>query len=79
MSSITKDRTVLVAGHESEARSYTEMSLKSFGYLVEFAEDADEVLRFLRNRSISVDAVLLDLVMANRDGFDVSTEEERAW
>jgi two-component system response regulator AtoC len=50
------------------------MSLKSFGYLVEFAKDADDVLRLLRNRSTPVDAVLIDLVIAKREGFDALVE-----
>lgn len=77
MNSVVKGRTVLVGEDEPEVRGYLEMSLKCLGCSVEFAEDGDEVLRSLRTRSQSVDAVLLDLIMPNRDGFEALVEIRR--
>jgi two-component system response regulator AtoC len=62
--------TILVVDDESEMRKYIEMALHCCGYNVETAEDGEEVLAFLRSgRNIS--AVLLDVMMPSRDGFDI--------
>jgi two-component system response regulator AtoC len=77
MKTTAKGRTVLVGEDELEVRGYLEMSLKCLGYSVEFAEDGEEVLRRLRDRGTVVDAVLLDILMPNRDGFETLTEIRR--
>src|SRR5215469_9788648 len=77
MNSVAKGRTVLVGEDEPEVRGYLEMSLKCLGYSVEFAEDGDEVLRSLRDRSAPLDAVLLDIIMPNRDGIETLKEIRR--
>jgi two-component system response regulator AtoC len=45
---------------------------------VQFAEDGEEVLRFLRTSGQSIDAVLLDLIMPNIDGLEALVEIRRA-
>jgi two-component system response regulator AtoC len=77
MKTAAKGRTVLVGEDELEVRGYLEMSLKCLGYSVEFAEDGEEVLRYLRDRGAVIDAVLLDILMPNRDGFETLTEIRR--
>ena len=66
--------TILVGEDELEVRAYLEMALKCLGYSVELAEDGEEVLSHLRSTRAGVSAVLLDLMMPQRDGMDVLRE-----
>lgn len=66
--------TILVGEDELEVRAYLEMALKCLGYSVELAEDGEEVLSHLRNTRTDISAVLLDLMMPQRDGFEVLRE-----
>ncbi len=66
--------TILVGEDEPEVRGYLEMSLKCLGYSVEFAQDGDEVISSLQALRSSVDVVLLDVIMPNRDGHDTLRE-----
>src|SRR6185369_1063941 len=66
--------TILVGEDELEVRAYLEMALKCLGYSVELAEDGDEVLNYLRNNPRGVAAVLLDLMMPQRDGMEALGE-----
>jgi two-component system response regulator AtoC len=50
------------------------MALKCLGYSVELAQDGDEVLSYLRSARSEIDAVLLDIMMPNRDGLDTLRE-----
>ena len=63
-------RTILVGEDELEVRGYLEMALKCLGYSVELAEDGDEVIACLESSRSEIAAVLLDIVMPNRDGLD---------
>lgn len=65
-----RGRTILVVEDELEVRGYFQMALKCLGYSVELAQDGDEVLSYLRDSSNEIDAVLLDIMMPNRDGFE---------
>jgi two-component system, NtrC family, response regulator AtoC len=67
-------RKILVGEDEQDVRGYFQIALKSLGYAVELAEDGDEVLSFLRSSRSEVGAVLLDLVMPNRDGLETLRE-----
>ena len=67
-------RRILVGEDEQDVRGYFQIALKSLGYAVELAEDGDEVLSFLRSSRSEVGAVLLDLVMPNRDGLETLRE-----
>jgi two-component system response regulator AtoC len=64
------ERRILVGEDEPEVRSYLEMALKCVGYSVQLAQDGDEVLSYLRSDGSHFDAVLLDVVMPNRDGLE---------
>ncbi|MGB9458062.1 MAG: sigma-54 dependent transcriptional regulator [Bryobacteraceae bacterium] len=66
--------TILVGEDEPEVLSYLETALKCLGYSVESARDGDEVLACLRSSDSEVAAVLLDIVMLNRDGLDTLRE-----
>ena len=69
-----KARTILVGEDELEVRGYFQMALECLGYTVELAQDGDEVLSCLRASQTEIDAVLLDIMMPNRDGFDTLRE-----
>src|SRR5215831_16160177 len=66
--------TILVGEDELEVRGYLAMALKYLGYSVELAQDGDEVLAYLRSSGSEVAAVLLDIMMPNRDGFETLRE-----
>ena len=70
----SRARTILVGEDELEVRGYFQMALKCAGYSVELAQDGDEVLSYLRSSRRDVDAVLLDVMMSNRDGMDTLRE-----
>ena len=58
-------------------RAYLEMAVKCLGYSVELAQDGDEVLSCLQSSGTPPDAVLLDLMMPNRDGIETLKEIRR--
>src|ERR1035441_1412903 len=72
MQTSTNGRTILVGEDEMEVRGYLEMALKCLGYSVELAQDGDEVLSCLQSSRSDIAAVLLDIMMPNRDGIDTS-------
>src|SRR5689334_13262262 len=61
--------TILVVEDELEVREYLDSSLRCLGYDVELAQDGTKALECLRSGT-DVSAVLLDLVMSNRDGLE---------
>jgi len=76
--SMTRDgRTILVGEDELEVRGYLAMALKCLGYSVELAQDGDEVLTCLRSSRSDICAVLLDVMMPNRDGLETLVEIRR--
>jgi two-component system response regulator AtoC len=70
-------KTVLIGEDEMEVRGYLEMALRCLGYSAELAQDGDEVLSRLQSSRSEICAVLLDLTMPNRDGFDTLREIRR--
>lgn len=70
-------QTILVGEDELEVRGYLEMALKCLGYSVELAQDGDEVLACLQTSRVSISAVLLDIMMPNRDGMETLREIRR--
>jgi len=75
---ITKNgRTILVGEDELEVRGYLELALKCLGYSVELAQDGDEVLACLQACRQDISAVLLDIMMPNRDGMETLREIRR--
>ena len=77
MSSPGGNQSILVGEDELEVRGYLGMALRCMGYTVEMAEDGDEVLSCLRSARSEISAVLLDLMMPNRDGLDTLAEIRR--
>src|SRR5579872_2872208 len=67
-------RTILVAEDELEVRGYLEMALRCLGYSAELAQDGDEVLACLQSSQTEYAAILLDLMMPNRDGIETLRE-----
>jgi two-component system response regulator AtoC len=63
-------RTILVGEDETEVVGYFEMALKCLGYSIEVAQDGDEVLSCLQSGRSEIAAILLDIMMPNRDGLD---------
>src|SRR5215467_9135401 len=74
MPSLREGKTILVGEDELEVRAYLEMALKCLGYSVELAEDGEEVLSCLRSSRSGISAVLLDLMMPQREGMEVLRE-----
>ncbi len=70
-------QTILVGEDELEVRGYLEMALKCMGYSVELAQDGDEVLSFVQSSRSEVSAIVLDIMMPNRDGIDTLREIRR--
>lgn len=66
--------TVLVGEDELDTLGYFDIALKCLGYTVETAQDGDEVLSCLRSSRSDISAVLLDIIMPNRDGLDTLRE-----
>jgi two-component system, NtrC family, response regulator AtoC len=71
---ISSGRTILVGEDELDVRGYFQIALRSLGYSVELAQDGDEVLSFLRASRGEVQAILLDVMMPNRDGIETLRE-----
>lgn len=68
--------TILVGEDELEVRAYLEMALKCLGYGVELAQDGDEVISCLESDA-DVSAILLDIMMPQRDGIETLKEIRR--
>jgi len=77
MQNMKNGRTILVGEDELEVRGYLEMALKCLGYSVELAQDGDEVLACLQSSQSDFAAVILDIMMPNRDGMDTLREIRR--
>ena len=77
MQTSNNGRTILVGEDEMEVRGYLEMALKCLGYSVELAQDGDEVLSCLQSSRADIAAVLLDIMMPNRDGIETLREIRR--
>src|SRR5262245_60806669 len=69
--------TILLGEDELEVRSYLEMALRCQGYSVEMAQDGEEVLSCLQSNSGTISAVLLDLILPRKDGFETLKEIRR--
>jgi two-component system response regulator AtoC len=69
MDNLMRDETIVVGDDELECRKFLEMSLRHQGYGVELATNGDEVLDCLQSGN-QVSAVLLDIFMPGRNGFE---------
>jgi two-component system response regulator AtoC len=66
-------RTILVVEDDAEVRDYLEVTLRCRGYDVQLAADGEEAVNYLRaGRAAS--AVLLDIMMPNKDGWETLHE-----
>ncbi len=74
MQDVKNGRTILVGEDELEVRGYLDMALKCLGYSAELAQDGDEVLSCMRSSRTDFAAVLLDIMMPNRDGIETLRE-----
>jgi two-component system response regulator AtoC len=70
-------KTILIAEDEPEVRNYLEMALRCNGFSVATAENGEEVLETLQASDTGYAAVLLDIVMPERDGLDTLREIRR--
>ena len=66
-------RTILVGEDDAEIRNYLEVMLGCRGYNIQAADDGEEVIRYLQT-GLPVAAVLLDIMMPNKDGFETLRE-----
>ena len=76
MPTANNGRTILLGEDELEVRSYLEMALKCHGYSIESAQDGEEVLSCLQQKE-AVQAVLLDIMMPQKDGIETLREIHR--
>jgi two-component system response regulator AtoC len=74
MQDMRNGRTILVAEDELEVRGYLEMALKCLGYSAEMTQDGDELLACLQSSRTDFAAILLDIMMPNRDGIEALRE-----
>jgi two-component system, NtrC family, response regulator AtoC len=77
MQTVNGRRRILIGEDELEVRAYLEMAVKCLGYSAEVAEDGDEVLACLQSSELAPAAILLDLMMPNRDGIETLKEIRR--
>jgi two-component system response regulator AtoC len=77
MKTAKNGRRILLGEDDLEVRSYLEMALKCQGYSVELAQDGEEVLQCLQENPVGISAILLDIIMPRRDGFDTLKEIRR--
>jgi two-component system response regulator AtoC len=67
-------QTILIGEDEIDVQEYLEMALKSLGYSVIVAGDGNEVIHQLTSFRSTISAVLLDLVMPQKDGLETLKE-----
>ncbi|HTP36086.1 MAG TPA: sigma-54 dependent transcriptional regulator [Candidatus Acidoferrales bacterium] len=70
--------TILIGEDELEVRDYLQTVARCLGFSVETAGDGDEVLSAIEELDGNLSAVLLDLVMPNRDGLETLLEIRRS-
>ncbi len=69
-------KTILVGEDDGEIRDYLKVMLGCRGYNIQAAADGEEVLRYLR-AGLPAAAILLDIIMPNKDGFETLHEIRR--
>jgi len=70
------DRTILVGDDDSEVCDFLEVTLRHQGYGVHLAKDGDQVLNHLKSEA-PVSAVMLDIFMPGKNGFELLHEIRR--
>jgi len=71
-------RTILLGEDDLEVRSYLETALRCQGYTVESAHNGEEVLACLHAGGPAISAVVLDMIIARRDGLNALREIRRS-
>ncbi len=74
---VNEKHAILVAEDEAEVRDYLEMALKCMGYGVETAPDGEAAVKAFRESPSSISAVVLDIIMPRKDGFEALREIRR--
>ena len=65
---------ILIAEDEPEVRNYLGMALRCHGFAVDFAQNGDEALQYVRTEPNKVSLVLLDIMMPYKDGLETLQE-----
>jgi len=65
---------IMVAEDEREVRDYLEIALRSLGYPVDFAQDGEEALSYLKESGSDYCLLLLDIIMPRKDGLETLRE-----
>ncbi len=73
MNSKIRRETILVAEDDVEVRDYLGVTLRCAGYDAQLAADGEEVLGYLR-AGVAASAIVLDIMMPNKDGFETLRE-----
>jgi two-component system response regulator AtoC len=73
LNSKMRRETILVAEDDAEVRNYLGVTLRCAGYEARLAADGEEVLGYLR-AGIHASAIVLDIMMPNKDGFETLRE-----
>jgi two-component system response regulator AtoC len=73
LNSKIRRETILVAEDDAEVRDYLGVTLRCAGYEVQLAADGEEVLGYLRT-GVAASAIVLDIMMPNKDGFETLRE-----
>lgn len=71
----TKTKTILIAEDDRFLAKAYEAKLESSGFRVEIARDGEETLQKMKD--VKPDLLLLDLVMPNKNGFEVMEEARK--
>lgn len=69
----TANKTILIGEDDFEVRGYLQIATKCMGYDSVLAQDGEEVLSYLQQEG-GFDAVLLDIMMPRKDGFETLRE-----
>lgn len=70
-----KGKTILIAEDDRFLAKAYEAKLESSGFVVDLARDGEETLKKMKDAK--PDIVLLDLVMPNKNGFEVLEEVQK--
>jgi PAS domain S-box-containing protein len=71
--------TILVVDDERNIRSATKKILKECGYNIITAKDGNEAIKIFNEKHKQIDAVLLDLVMPGKSGYEVFLEMKKIY
>jgi len=67
-------KTILIADDEPEVRNYLRVALGCHGYDIEFAENGDEAMQYIRGGPDRFSLMLLDILMPQKDGLETLRE-----